>query len=93
MLTVIAYDVADDRRRHAISTVLADHGRRVNYSVFECDLEVRAFTALWLHLGRLMNPQEDRIVSYRLCQDCGERTATLGMALPDTGAQNGLIIV
>jgi RNA-directed DNA polymerase len=33
MLTVIAYDIADDRCRDEVSTILADHGRRVNYWV------------------------------------------------------------
>ena len=31
MLTVIAYDIVSDRRREAVSTLLEEHGLRVNY--------------------------------------------------------------
>ncbi len=43
MLTVIAYDIAEDRRRTQVSTLLEDYGVRVNYSVFECELSAAEF--------------------------------------------------
>jgi len=47
MLTVIAYDITDDRRRERVSTFLEDYGLRVNYSVFECELEGEEFAQVW----------------------------------------------
>ena len=35
---VIAYDIADDRRRQKIVKVLEAIGARINWSVFECML-------------------------------------------------------
>ncbi len=35
---VVAYDIADDRRRSKVVKVLEAIGHRVNFSVFECML-------------------------------------------------------
>jgi CRISPR-associated protein Cas2 len=92
MLTVIAYDIVDDRRRDAVSTLLADHGRRVNYSVFECELDGQEVEDLSAQLSRLINAREDRIVLYRLCEHCRPRKAALGLPWADE-ARPGVVIV
>ncbi|OIP31774.1 MAG: CRISPR-associated endonuclease Cas2, partial [Deltaproteobacteria bacterium CG2_30_43_15] len=38
---VVAYDIADDKRRNKICDILSAYGQRVNYSVFECFLGAR----------------------------------------------------
>ena len=38
MIVLIAYDVTSDRRRSKIARLLANHGERIQYSVFECEL-------------------------------------------------------
>ena len=93
MLTVIAYDIVDDRRREAVSTLLADHGRRVNYSVFECDLEGKEFEHLQAHLARLIDHRQDRIVLYRLCEGCRARKSAIGCAATDDGWHQSVVIV
>lgn len=92
MLTVIAYDVTDDRRRERVSTLLEDYGLRVNYSVFECELEGKEFTQLQAQLARLIDAQEDRVVFYRLCAGCRDRKSALGLPFQDRGEQ-GVVIV
>jgi len=92
MLTVIAYDIVDDRRREAVSTLLEDHGLRVNYSVFECELAGEEFARLHTHLSRLIDTREDRIVLYRLCEGCRPRRSALDRAATDEGRQ-GIVIV
>ena len=92
MLTVIAYDIADDRRRDAVSTLLADYGRRVNYSVFECDLTTEEYKHIQTHLARLIDQRQDRIVLYRLCEGCRPRKTTLGIILQENGGK-GIVIV
>lgn len=92
MLTVIAYDIADDRRRVAVSTVLADYGVRVNYSVFECELDRQEFARLQAMLAQLINGREDRIVLYRLCEDCRPRKTALGRPGEDD-SRSGVVIV
>jgi CRISPR/Cas system-associated endoribonuclease Cas2 len=41
MLYLISYDVSDDTRRRRVYEALKDFGRRVQYSVFECETEER----------------------------------------------------
>ena len=38
LFCVIAYDIADDRRRYKIIKIIEKHGVRINYSVYECML-------------------------------------------------------
>ena len=51
MRMVISYDVSDDRRRRKVATMLEGCGFRVQYSVFECDLDAEALRALQRRLG------------------------------------------
>jgi CRISPR-associated protein Cas2 len=92
MLTVIAYDIVDYRRRDAVSTLLADYGQRVNYSVFECELAGQEFEGLHARLSRLINTREDRIVLYRLCENCRPRKSAMGRSWTDE-ARPGIVIV
>ena len=92
MLTVIAYDVTDNRRRERVSTLLEDYGWRVNYSVFECELDGKEFVQLQTELARLINDREDRVVFYRLCESCRGRKSALGLPFQDRGKQ-GVVIV
>ena len=38
MLMIVSYDIVDDKRRTKLAKRLCDFGKRVQYSVFECDL-------------------------------------------------------
>lgn len=75
LVTVIAYDVADDRRRTRLATVLEDYGDRVQYSVFECLLDDRRLEDLRRAAAAILEPDEDRIAYYRLCPRCGCQAA------------------
>jgi len=78
---VIAYDIPDDKRRNKIARTLEGHGERVQYSVFECQLKGKQFTALWKELGELVQPAEDSLRAYRLCPICAKWTKTVGQAV------------
>lgn len=73
LLTVVAYDVRDDRRRVRLVNVLRDYGRRIQYSVFECELTDRRLEALRARIERVIVPAVDRVVFYRLCDGCRDR--------------------
>ena len=47
MLRLIVYDIADARRLHKVAEVCKDYGIRIEYSVFECDLDERVFQTFW----------------------------------------------
>lgn len=70
MLRLVAYDVANARRLRKVSEVCKDYGLRIEYSVFECDLEEQVFQTFWSRLLELIDPEEDRLISYRICAGC-----------------------
>lgn len=67
---VVAYDVADDRRRSYVVNILEKVGVRINYSVFECLLTDAEFKKLQQRVGEKINSRDDRIVYYVVCVNC-----------------------
>jgi CRISPR-associated protein Cas2 len=66
IFVVITYDVVADKRRNRIFKALKNHGRHVQYSVFECELRPPHFERLRAKLEKLINPAEDNIRFYFL---------------------------
>lgn len=64
---VVAYDIADDRRRTRVARLLEGYGERVQKSVFECELDPQRETALRLVLSSLIDDEEDAVRIYPLC--------------------------
>ena len=46
MFYAVAYDITDDRRRNAVAKILLDFGTRIQYSLFECNTDKRAYLRL-----------------------------------------------
>lgn len=82
MLHLIAYDIADARRLRKIARICRDYGSRVEYSVFECDLEESVFLELWTRLLKILDPKKDRLVAYRLCAVCLQTALRAGVEPP-----------
>lgn len=82
MLTVVSYDIPDDRRRTKLARALEGFGRRVQLSVFECHLDDAELDRLRTALGRLADPAEDSVRIYRVCGACRDRVEILGRGLP-----------
>ncbi len=78
MLYLISYDVVDDSRRHKISEALLDYGRRVQFSVFECELDRKGHAELYRRLQVLIEAREDSCRWYRLCEGCRYEVQVLG---------------
>jgi len=75
---VIAYDIADDRRRQKIAKLLVQFGVRCNESVFECVLTQPKIQKMLQQLNKLANEQEDSILIYYLCKPCVMKRETIG---------------
>jgi len=80
-MTLVAYDVANDRRRLRLAKALKDFGRRVQYSVFECHLDPAQLDRLRGRLQRLVDEEHDSIRIYRLCGTCGGGVEILGQGV------------
>lgn len=72
-LIMVSYDIPDDRRRTRLAHALKDFGERVQYSVFECRLDLDGLEILRSRLLSLADSQEDSIRIYRLCEECASK--------------------
>lgn len=64
---LVSYDIGDDHRRGEISDLLAEHGARVQYSVFEVTLPTKkAVRELRGALRKLIDRGEDQVRVYPL---------------------------
>jgi CRISPR-associated protein Cas2 len=79
MLTIVAYDITENRRLRKIATICEDYGVRVQYSVFECRLEAARFDAFWADLLATIDPETDRIVAYKVCTACAKDIRDAGI--------------
>ncbi|ECW8954156.1 TPA: CRISPR-associated endonuclease Cas2 [Campylobacter lari] len=77
MKILISYDIPNDKKRNKIAHILEAYGYRVNYSVFECEINQTKFKKLKAELLTLLNPKTDNIRFYFLCQKCIEKSFIL----------------
>ncbi len=87
MLVVVSYDVnttdaAGRRRLRRIARVCQDHGRRVQFSVFECEVAPAAWVALRQRLIDEMNAEKDSLRFYFLGADGKRRIDHIGTKEP-----------
>jgi CRISPR-associated protein Cas2 len=79
VLCLITYDIADDRRREDVATLLSGYGPRVQLSVFECDLRSRREAIdLRLKLRNLIDAVEDQVRLYPLDDRAARDRVVLG---------------
>lgn len=70
MKYLITYDIEDDKKRKKISDELEAYGYRVNYSVFECELNKTKLKKLIQKIEELVDKKSDSIRFYHLCENC-----------------------
>ena len=80
MIYLIAYDIADDRRRESVAAALAAYGARVQFSVFECELaDAATVERLKTRLLELIDLHEDQVRLYQLSNRTGQVAEIIGL--------------
>ncbi len=79
MFTIISYDVVQDRHRTRVAKLLEDYGTRVQYSVFECDLDRAQLAALGEQLRLLIDASTDSVRCYLLDALAVQRIRIIGI--------------
>lgn len=82
MFVVVAYDIADNRRRLKVMKLLEGYGQHTQESVFECDLEARDYRQMMQRLGKLISQRADSVRCYHLCAADVQRIEQMGVGLP-----------
>ncbi|HFU75334.1 MAG TPA: CRISPR-associated endonuclease Cas2 [Arcobacter sp.] len=80
MKYVISYDISNNKRRTKLADLLGAYGVRVNYSVFECELnQVKLDKLLYeIELKKLINKKYDSLRFYHLCENCVPKSFDVG---------------
>ena len=73
MFYLVSYDIVDDRRRARVHKLLKNYGTRVQYSVFECQLEAARLAELRQRLKPFLDTKQDSLRAYRLCKERAHR--------------------
>lgn len=84
---LIAYDIRNPDRLRKLAKIAQDYGIRMQKSVFEAELLPSELKDMESRMKKLINPKEDGIKIFRLCQSCEARRTGAGRgrpALPDT---------
>jgi CRISPR-associated protein Cas2 len=66
MLYIITYDIPDDRCRTKVAKILEGYGKRVQYSVFECDISDKLLKELKSKLRKKVDMEKDSIRFYSI---------------------------
>ena len=82
MLVVVVYDIPNDKRRTKLANFLEGYGRRIQYSVFECFLDLNEMQQLCQAIEKRVNAEEDNVRFYWLTPEAVARTLTIGSEVP-----------
>ena len=92
MRYLIAYDVADDKRRTRVVKRLQNFGKRIQFSLFECDLEPMDYLRMCRKVEAVLNFQEDRLHIFPICAACTGRMIKQGPSLIITDSLGAWLI-
>ena len=82
MRVVISYDISDNKRRSKIAKIMEGYGYRVQYSVFECELDRKKLAELMQRLRPLVNKKaEESIRIYPLSAESEKKLKVIGLDL------------
>lgn len=80
---VVAYDIPSDRRRTKVHKVLSGFGQWTQYSLFELFLNDKEKVLLEHKLKKLLDPRQDSVRFYSLCESCLREVETIGSKPPE----------
>ncbi|AFZ47045.1 CRISPR-associated protein, Cas2 family [Cyanobacterium stanieri PCC 7202] len=89
---IVVYDITDDKRRKKIADILEGYGVRVQYSVFECVLNVKQYRELKKKLKRVFKQEEDNLRFYPISDHTLRQVETWGQGSPPTNPPKSKVI-
>jgi CRISPR-associated protein Cas2 len=89
---LIVYDITCNKRRKKVSDLLEGYGARVQYSVFECVLNLNQYQQLCNRLKKRIKLDEDSIRIYPITRHTLQQVQTWGVGNDLTQAPSSMII-
>ena len=91
---LISYDISSDKRRGRIAKRMENYGRRIQYSVFECDIDEKRFKKLYAEIMKECEGMTDGSVRfYYIFQNCRPKMRLIGQKKQDVFRDKEDIIV
>ncbi len=69
MFCIVSYDISDNKKRNKVAKILLDYGTRVQYSVFECNLDDDLLKKMTSRVSKVVS-EDDSVRIYALCAKC-----------------------
>ena len=79
---VTSYDISNPKRLSKVAKAMKDYGERVLKSVFECNLDEQMFGDMKERIGQIIEPIEDSVRYYMLCEKCIRQVEHSGKGEP-----------
>lgn len=79
MMITVSYDIVDDKQRTRLAKKLLNFGQRVQYSVFECNLNKKQLAEMKKQLLPLIDREQDSLRIYRICDTCRKQVESFGI--------------
>ncbi len=79
MFVIVSYDIVDDKNRTKIAKKMCNYGSRIQYSVFECNINKTQYKEMKKQLKKFIDPEKDSIRFFRLCGECKRNVESLGI--------------
>lgn len=90
MLTVISYDIVEDRTRKRFSNFLLDYAHRVQYSVFECRQGADVIGKIRQQAENEIDHKTDSVIFYQICKGCAPKRKAIGL---DAGRSEDFLVI
>ena len=79
---LIIYDIQNPVRLRRLAKIAQDYGLRMQKSVFEAEMTPVELNTMKARMEKIINPAEDGIKIFRLCQSCEAKRAGTGLRRP-----------
>ena len=91
---LVSYDIASDRCRKRVANILENYGKRIQYSVFECDLDEKRYKKLYQEIAKETVDMKDGSVRfYYLCENCIPKMRLIGQEKPSVFRNDNVIVI
>lgn len=78
----VIYDIADPKRLARVARILKDYGLRMQQSKFEASLGTAELKSLQADIGGVIDPLEDGVKYFPLCEKCYGKCEIFGQGNP-----------
>lgn len=80
---LVIYDIADNKRLSRAASIILDYGIRIQKSVYEVHLNSHSLEILKNRLSNVIDPKEDGLKIFHLCESCLSKKISIGSKLEE----------